>query len=75
MTTLRTIIRSAAALTCGVALGLLTPAHIAGHLTMTPMTACTEEDASGADQTFPCVWDAHTQGNLRGTSVLYVVRP
>lgn len=32
------------------------------------VAACQEEDGSTPGQSFPCYWDAATQGNRRGTS-------
>lgn len=39
--------------------------YAADPVTMVP---CANEDGSGADQEFPCVWDAATRGNGKGTS-------
>lgn len=35
---------------------------------MNTLTPCTSEDGSTQGQTFPCMWDAQTQGNGQGKS-------
>ena len=53
-------------LVVGAFLGLMWAlGHHAQQATDT-MAVCTEEDGSTPGQAFPCVWDAHTQGNGQG---------